>query len=175
MNIEPLLGWLALGSGVLGLSSGAYATFDVIGKPRIGARMQWVRVAIIIAVIVPVALVVRSEDAIALARLIVATIFVPSLLFAVGREMNVSFEEYIASLWRPVAAASAMSAVLYVMNTILPPGPLRFALDIVSGVVVFLASLVLAWHGSGRPAGPEVDVWKFFIAKTPLFRAVWRW
>src|SRR6202000_2905247 len=42
-DVEPLMGWLAMSAGVLGLSSGAYTTFDAVGKAYLGARMQWVR------------------------------------------------------------------------------------------------------------------------------------
>ena len=51
----PLMPWLALGAGVLGLSSGAFGTLDAFGLPHIGARIQWMRLAMLVVVFVPVA------------------------------------------------------------------------------------------------------------------------
>jgi hypothetical protein len=152
------MGWLALGSGLLGLSSGAYATFDILGKPDISARMQWVRLAIFAAVLVSVTLITRRIDAIAIWRLIVTAIFIPTLLFAVGRELKITPAAYLSALWRPAAAAGVMAAVLCLANAYFPPGNPRLVLDVLMGAVVFCAAAIFLWRITGRPLGPERDV-----------------
>ena len=163
LAIEPLIGWLALAAGLLGLSAGAYTAFDALGKPYLGARMQWTRLAILVAVLVPVSLTLRSLVAIAIARLIVTALFIPSLLFAVGREISVSPLDYASELWRPAAASSIMSLSVYLVNGCLIPGNLRLLCDILLGVTTFTFSLLCLWRASGKPNGPESDIWRILV------------
>ncbi len=66
---EPLVGWLALSAGLLGLSSGAYTTFDALGKPHLGARMLWVRLIFLAAAIIPVAMIADHPRDVAATRM----------------------------------------------------------------------------------------------------------
>jgi lipopolysaccharide exporter len=155
---EPLVGWLALSAGLLGLSSGAYTTFDALGKPHLGARMQWVRLLFLAAAIIPVAILVHHPRYIAATRLVVTAAFMPTLLFAVGREVGVSWRDYLKALWRPFVAAAIMALVVYPVNHILPPGIFRLGLDVFLGAASFAAALLSLWWLSGAPDSPEKDM-----------------
>lgn len=159
-NIEPLMGWLALAAGLLGLSSGAYTAFDAIGKPGLGARMQWTRLAFLVIALVPVGMILRSLVAIAIARLVVTALFIPTLLFTVGREIGVSPRNYASEIWRPAVASAVMSLSIYVANGWLVPGSLRLVCDVLLGVTSFTFSVLCLWRVSGRPEGPESDIWR---------------
>ena len=173
MDVEPLMGWLALGAGVLGLSSGAYSAFDTIGKPHLGARMQWVRLLLLGLALVPITLLFRNMVAVAICRLVMTTVFIPTLLFAIGREIDISPAEYLKALWRPVLAAGIMSIALYFLNAFLGPGALRLFIDILAGAISFPATLLLAWQISRRPVGPETDIIAFATGVAARWSSRW--
>ncbi|HEY2008379.1 MAG TPA: lipopolysaccharide biosynthesis protein [Rhizomicrobium sp.] len=163
LDIEPLMGWLALAAGLLGLSSGAYTAFDALGKAYLAARMQWTRVIILLIVLVPVGLILRSLPAIAVARFVVTALFIPTLLFSVGREVGVSVLDYAKEMWRPAVSAGLMSLLIYLVNHWLIPGNLRLTGDVLLGLLVFPCSLLLLWSFVGKPSGPESDLWNMLL------------
>lgn len=161
-DLEPLMGWLAMSAGLLGLASGAYSTFDALGIPQLGARMQWLRLLLLCIAIAPVALLTRSLELIAATRFAVTFIFTPTLFFAVGRTVGVTPLDYTRILWRPFAAAALMAAAIWSVNSIiLVPQVVRLGLDVAVGAAVFVASMLLLWWVSGRPDAPEKDMLKF--------------
>jgi PST family polysaccharide transporter/lipopolysaccharide exporter len=171
-DIEPLMGWLALSTGLLGLSSGAYTTFDAIGKPQLGARMQWLRLVILVLAIAPVAILTHELVAIAITRLIVTAVFMPSLFFAVGSAIGVSPRDYLRALWRPFAAASVMACIVAEANHLLViQGVLRLLLDVVLGGTSFVLASLVFWIWSGRPPSAERDFVDFVEARLKSFRA----
>ena len=158
LDLEPLMGWLALEAGLLGLSAASYVAFDAIGKPHLGAKLQWSRVAALLAILLMVTAIWRSVIAIAVMRLLATALFVPALLFAVGREMNIKLGDYLAVLWRPAIAAGAMASVLWLSNSVVPAGTGRLALDIVVGAGVYVFASYICWWISRCPQGPERDL-----------------
>jgi O-antigen/teichoic acid export membrane protein len=158
-GIGPLMSWLSIGAGIIGLSSGAYPLFDALGLPHIGARMIWIRLLILGAVVVPVAFLTRSLMDVAIVRAIASAVFIPGLYFAVSRLTGISFGDYIRCLWRPFAAAAVMAAMIFVLNIwVSSPGPVRLFADVFTGVAVFNIVVLGLWMLSGRPTGPEMDV-----------------
>ncbi len=155
---EPLVGWLALSAGLLGLSSGAYTAFDALGKPHLGARMQWVRLFFLVAAIIPVAIIAKHPPVIAATRMAVTAVFMPTLFFAVGREVGVSWRGYLQALWRPFVAAAVMAVVIYPINLLLPPSGFRLVTDMLLGALSFGVALLTLWWLSGSPDSPEKDV-----------------
>jgi len=155
---EPLVGWLALSAGLLGLSSGAYTAFDALGKAHLGARMQWVRLFFLVAAIVPVAIIAKYPPEIAATRLVVTAVFMPTLFFAVGREVGVSWRDYLRALWRPFVAAATMAAVIYPLNLLFPSSGSRLVADILLGALSFGLAQLALWWLSGSPDSPEKDV-----------------
>jgi lipopolysaccharide exporter len=166
VSVEPLVGWLALSVGMLGLASGAYSTFDALGRPSIGARMQWVRLVLLCIAIAPVAVLTRNIELIAITRFAVTLLFMPTLFFAVGRATGVSSGDYVRAFWRPFAATFLMAVVVAAMNTVLFLSPvLRLGLDVAVGAVVFAGSLFFLWYVSGCPTSPESDVLSLLRAR----------
>jgi hypothetical protein len=112
----------------------------------------------LVLALVPVALLLKSIVAIAIVRLIVSAIFVPTLFFAIGREMNISPRDYLAAMWRPAAAACVMASAIYWSNVLIPPGFVRLLFDVLLGVAIFSSVSIFFWKISGSPSAPEQDV-----------------
>lgn len=169
LGAEPLVGWLALSAGVLGLSSGAYTTFDAIGQPYTGARMQWTRLLLLVVAVAPVAYLTHNAQLIAVTRLVVTIIFVPNLFFVIGRAIDVSPQDYLMAFWRPFAAAGAMAALLFFVNMHLPfASTLRLACDVLLGAATYGATLLSLWALSGCPDTPERDLISFLQSRWPF-------
>lgn len=159
LDVEPLMGWLALAAGIAGVSSATYTLFDALGKPRLGARMQWVRAILLVLTIFPAALLTHSLVAIATTRFFVMAVFVPTLFAAAGRTVGVSAVDYLAVLWRPFAAAAIMSIVVVSLNALFPmASAFRLVVDVAVGGATFATSLYLLWVASGRPPTAEADL-----------------
>ncbi len=158
ISAESLVVWLALSAALLGLSSGAYTVFDVVGKPHLGARMQWMRVIFLAGAIGVVSTWAHEATDIAIARWVMTALFMPTLFFAVGREIGVSVREYVKVLYRPLLACFSMAACILPANTIIAPGPTRLFFDVGLGATAFLLTLIGVWRLGGSPRGPEDDI-----------------
>jgi O-antigen/teichoic acid export membrane protein len=157
-GIGPLMAWLSIGAGIMGLSSGSYALFDAFGLPHVGARMIWIRTLLLVAAVVPVAFLTHSLIDVAIVRAIAAAVFLPGMYLVAGRLLKLSFADYVKCLWRPFAGALCMAgAVLIFNNLVAVEGIVRLISDVVIGTAVFLASALGAWVLAGRPPGPEMD------------------
>lgn len=162
LELETLIPWLALSAGLGGLSSGAYTLFDAVGEPRLGARMMWIRLFSLGVAVFPVAFMTHSLEAIAATRLILTAIFLPTLLFAVGRIVNISPMDFFLVLWRPAVAASLMALSIGGINwTLMLDGNWRLVCDVIVGAAVFYGSITSLWMLSGRPQSPESDLFSF--------------
>ncbi|HEX4078385.1 MAG TPA: oligosaccharide flippase family protein [Rhizomicrobium sp.] len=168
LSLAPLVPWLALSTGMLGLASGAYSVFDSIGVPQIGARMQWLRVTILAVAIAPVVLLTRNLEWLAAIRLAATLLFMPTLFFAVGRAIGVSPWEYFRVFWRPFSATAVMTAVVLMINLIGLGSPIaRLPIDAAAGAIAFVVSVYLLWHLSGRPESAESDVLVYLDIDVP--------
>ena len=165
-GIAPLMVWLAIGGGITGLSSGAYSLFDALNLPWLGARMIWVRLVILAAIIVPVAFWTKSLIDIAMCRAIGEALFLPGLFHAVHRIAKISLRQYVETLYRPFLSAAAMAVAVIAVNMTLPlSGNAKLAADIGLGAGVFMGCAWLLWNAAGRPRAPEANVFPA-VAKT---------
>ena len=172
IGIAPLMSWLAVGGAIAGLSSGAYSLFDALNQPRIGARMVWVRLVILGAAIVPIAIWTKSLIDIAICRAVGEALFLPGLFHAVHRLADISFKQYVETLYRPILAAVLMAVAVIAANMTLPiSGNTRLATDIGLGAAVFLGSAWLLWRAAGSPRTPEADVFNT-IARIAQLRSL---
>ncbi len=146
LDVEPLMGWLALAAGIMGVSNATYALFDALGRPYFGARMQWIRVIMLAAAIFPTAYLTHSLVAIATTRLFVVIAYVPTLFFAAGRSIGVTPNDYLSIIWRPFASAGVMALVVSGFNFLVPlPDVPRLLASIAMGTTAFGGSLIFLW------------------------------
>ena len=159
LAVVPFLGWLALGTATETLRSGAYTILDVLGLPHVSARMQWLRLVLLAAAILPVAYLTHSLVMVSIARFVMAALFVPTLFSAVGKHIGVTVGLYLSALWRPFTSAAVMALAVAGLNLLLPfTGVGRLLLDILMGVVSYGGSILLFWELSGRPQSAERDL-----------------
>jgi O-antigen/teichoic acid export membrane protein len=159
-DVKPLMPWLALGYGLLGLSSSVYSAFDTIGQPHVAARLQWLRLAGLCLCVFPVAFFLRDLRAIAITRFLVTLVVTPTLFFALSSALELHIRDFAVTLWRPLTAGLLMAAAVLAINReIAFTGTLRLLLDVGAGSLSFGASLMLLWFVSGQPEGPEGLLW----------------
>ena len=159
VDITPLIGWLALTAGASAMTNSSFTILDIIGMPRFGARLQWLRVFLLALAMFPVAYLTRDLVHIAQARLVMTLIFVPSLLLAAGRKVDVSGRDYLAVIWRPVVASAVMAVVVGVLNAhFAMTSIVRLPLDMMLGAASFGAALLGLWNLSGCPASADRDL-----------------
>jgi O-antigen/teichoic acid export membrane protein len=160
-SISPMMPWLALSCGVLGLTSSVYSFFDSIGRANLAARLQWSRVILLAVVAFPVTFYFRNLEAIAFVRFAVCCAITPPLFFALRGPLEMSLGDFGLVLWRPFAAGLVMAAVVLAMNAFVPlTGTSRLTADVTVGALVFVLSLMMLWHVAGRPDGPEAVLWR---------------
>lgn len=158
-DVVPLISWLALSAGTLGLGAGTYSLFDVIGKPQLGARMQWVRTAFLTLAIIPVAVLTKDIVTIAETRLVMTVIFLPALYLTAGRAAGITAGDYISALWRPLLSAAIMALIVKSIDYVfLLDGMAKLAIDVLTGALSYVGSLLILWTLSGRPQTPEKDI-----------------
>lgn len=110
-------------------------------------------------VIFTVAHSLHSVMAVVETRLLVTTLFIPSIIFAVRRVTGVPARDYFKSMWRPFTAAAAMALAIWALNEVLPfKGAPRLLLDVVVGAASYIAAVMLLWDLSGRPRAAEQDI-----------------
>ncbi len=159
IDATPLVGWLALNAGMAALLSGTGTLLDVQGMPYIGARIQFSRFVVFTAVILAVAYLTRDVVTIAIARLVVTTLFVPSIIYAVHKLTGVPARDYLSAMWRPFAAGGTMALAIWALNQVLPfSGAPRLALDVAVGAASYVATVLVLWDLSGRPLSAEHDI-----------------
>jgi len=161
-DAKPLVPWLSLAFGLLGLSSSVYSAFDVIGRPDISARLQWTRLLGLSVFTFPIAFLFHSVLAVAMTRFAVTLLITPALFYALARALNIHAGDFLRMLWRPVFAGIAMTIVVVALNVVIPfVGALRLLLDAVAGALVYASCVIVLWHLSGRPQGPETTAWQW--------------
>ena len=159
-EVKPLLPWLALSYGVLGLASGVYSAFDTLGKPMVSARLQWICLIILSLVIFPVGYQLRELETIAAARFAVSLLLTPMLFYALGKALKVRPRDFLMTLRRPFAASLVMAIAIASINSVIEfDGAPRLMIDIALGASVFVSTLLALWLLSGRPEGPEQVLW----------------
>lgn len=159
ISITPLVGWLAVTAGIDKLNSGAYETFDVLGVPHLGARLQWFRAVVLTIAMFSVAYLTHDLLDLVITRFVVTAILVPPLLLVAGRLIGVTLRDYGGACWRPFTAGGVMALAVWSMNLSLAfTGPVRLGLDIVLGAGVYVGTLLALWTMSGRPVSAERDV-----------------
>jgi O-antigen/teichoic acid export membrane protein len=152
----PLIAWLAVGSGILGVSRSANAVVIATGGGRLFALRSW----FFVMLFAPAALIGGlnwGAIGVAVSRTLVTLLFAPVMFYTAMKVTEITAKDIMGRLWRPVLAASAMAAAVKLsgLNAAVPPGPIRLICDVGVGSVTFSATILLLWVLANRPAGAE--------------------
>lgn len=173
-SVAGLLPWLALSAGLAGLSSAADTVFDALGTPSVSARLQWLRLFLLVCAVSAAALGAHNIMVVAMARLAVSCIFAPVVLLVLGRAIGLSFHDYAAASWRPVIAALFLYGVVTAAATNLPSITfVRLLMEIPLGAATYGGMLYLLWYFAGRSPGPEADL--IAMSRALLGASLRRW
>jgi len=171
LGAAPLMAWLALAAGANALTQNAYSTFNVLNFPHISARMQWVRLAMLVAALWAVAIATHQPVAIAATKFAVTVLFIPTMYVVAGRIIGVTAAQYASILWRPFAAAGFMALAVWGVNQLIAfSGIGRLTLDVIVGAIAYPAVLIALWHLSGRPDTAERDAIGMAMQRLGLVR-----
>jgi lipopolysaccharide exporter len=159
-DVKPLMPWLALAFGILGLSSSVYSAFETIGRANLSARLQWTRFLVLAICTAPVGFLLHSVLAVAITRLLVTIVITPALFMALARTLGFHTSDFARTFWRPMLAGLFMAGVVLALNAALPfRGPPRLALDVIVGALTYIVVVLATWQLIGKPEGPETIVW----------------
>jgi O-antigen/teichoic acid export membrane protein len=165
-DVKPLVPWLALAYGILGLTSSVYISLDTIGQPRVSARLQWMRLGGFAAVVFPVAYYFKNIETVAATRLFVTLAIAPTLFHALVKPFDLSLRDFLRVLWRPLMAGGVMAIAVLAVNTVVPyTGNLRLFIDVLVGAATYAGILMWLWAAIGKPDGPERELSRYIGAR----------
>ena len=154
----PLVKWLALFSGFSALVLVLEVPLWVAGKTNVTAAQTWLE----LVVIVPITLLaVRAHgvEGAAAARAGVSMLMVPVMMVLTARNGSVTFWQLAGALWRPLAAALVMAAVVHSLPLEgVGPALLRLGAKGAACAALYPPLLLLLWWASGRPKSIEAKV-----------------
>jgi lipopolysaccharide exporter len=154
----PVVPWLALYAGVMGIAYSVNAVLLATGRAYANA---W-RTIVFTLVLLPFVIVgvgLEGIEGAAIARLAVAIVFAPAMLIYVAGVLQMPISALASVLWRPIVAASAMAATLLYFHAYMPELPLlRLGSEALAGAAVYSGALTVLWFISGRPAGAEATL-----------------
>ena len=154
----PLVEWLAMSGAFYSIMQSAITLISASGHGRVSATLAVSRTLLTIPAIVAAAWL-GSVETIAATRTVVTFLFIPGVFFALARIVPVRPGDLLRRLWRPVAAACGMAAMIVVCHPLFPDvPPLRLVLDAGLGAVSYVGVLLMLWSMAGRPGGPEQGV-----------------
>jgi lipopolysaccharide exporter len=158
-SVAPLMPWFSLAWGVLGICSSVYAASDTVGKAYVSARLQWISLIALAAVIIPVAIYFQDLESIAITRFVIALGVAPLMFYTLSDKLEIPLSEIGFALWRPVLASLCMAVTVIAVNvSIAFTGWPRLLLDIAVGSGTYTICVMVLWVAYGRPSGPETVV-----------------
>jgi lipopolysaccharide exporter len=161
VDVKPIVPWLALSFGLVAMSSNVYAALDSTGRAATSAGLQWVRLAGLAGIVLPVAYYFKDLETIAMGRFWATLLMTPTLFFTLAKALEIPIGEILMTLVWPLISGLMMALVVGGANMVIPfHGPPRLAIDITLGGLVFISSLMALWHLRGRPSGPEAQFWQ---------------
>ena len=164
------------------MQSNAYSAFLALGRPQVFARITWVNVAILVALLIALT---PSHGLIgaAWAYVVASVITLPVGFYFITRYLGLSPATYVARLWRPLCGAALMYVGIRALGPPLPglaalpagQSARSLAICIAIGAPLYIAAVLLLWLACGRPdetaeswvLGRVKSIWDRAIAVAP--------
>ena len=153
----PLMRWMAVFGGFSALLLVLEMPLWVAGRTDVTAAQTWIELALIVPATLFAVRDFGAEGA-AASRAGVAVLMLPLMMALTARWGSVRFVSLAVALWRPMASAVVMVLVMYLLP--IPALAYVIATLLIKGAlcaIVYVATLLVLWLLSGRPAGLEVQ------------------
>jgi len=166
IDVKPLIPWLALSAGALAMSSSIYSAFEVTGRPKLSAQLQWTMLILLSIGVFLVGFATRDATYVAATRFVVTMALTPTLFIILARTIDIPIMTIVSSTWRPLVAAVAMSATVWAVNQHIENGGIiRLFVDVALGGFIFCLTSYLLWAIAGCPNAPEKFIWSIVYSK----------
>jgi O-antigen/teichoic acid export membrane protein len=167
----PLIVWLALSGALFAISNTSVTLLSAAGRAKQAGVIGWLRNAVLLPTLAFLG-VGWGAVAVAGGRAAVMLLFVPILLGAAMRAIDLTARQMTGALWRPATASMAMAAVVWSLNGVLPGGSptSRLVLDAIVGAASFAIATVILWRLAGSPEGPERTALDWLTARSARHR-----
>lgn len=158
----PVMQVLAVASGATALASNFGYAYMALGLPKQLTLIQAWRLLLTI----PFALILVPSIGVigaAFAELAASVVFLVTIVFPLLNRLEITFGQYLARSWRPIAATAVMAAVVLLVVDHLPQedtrqSALALATGVATGLVVYPMTILTLWLLSGRPEGAEAII-----------------
>jgi len=160
LDTIPILVLLSFFGLTMLVQTNAHAAYLALGRAKLAAQLNMVHVTVQLAAMIPLTIKYGATGA-ASAYLIVTVIMIPISVGVTLRLLQIGVLQFMAGIWRPLAAAGVMYAVVHWFISLEPEGtnPMELAVELAQaallGVVVYVGMVLLLWVLSGKPYGAE--------------------
>jgi len=136
-----------------------YALLTTLGHPKLAAYITMTQVALLVAVLAPVAAQYDLVD-VARARLAVMAVLLVAVMAVFARLARLSPGAIVACLWRPALGALVMIVAVEAVEVAAAGWPAlpRLLAAIAAGAATFAGTVLLAWRLAGAPDTIERDL-----------------
>jgi O-antigen/teichoic acid export membrane protein len=156
----PVLVVLSFFGLTLLVQTNAHTAYLAIGRAKLAAQLNVVHVTVQLAAMIPLSRAYGAMGA-ASSYLVVTAVMIPISVGVTLRLLKISVLQFMAGIWRPLAAAATMYAIVHWFITLQPESTSNAALGavlaqaVVLGAVVYVGTVLLFWVLSGKPEGAE--------------------
>lgn len=162
VDAVPLVRVLALASIVGLFSTGAIHVYWAINRARLETAVEVIWVTILLTLVLlltPRRGVIGAAEAVLVAN----SVLIPITAFLLRRNAGVSIRETVRRCWRIVVACLAMVAAVTATSADWRPTATgealrQLVLMAIVGATTYTVTVLAAWWGVGKPAGPERDL-----------------
>jgi O-antigen/teichoic acid export membrane protein len=160
LDAIPILVLLSFFGLTMLVQTNAHAAYLALGRAKLAAQLNMVHVTVQLAAMIPLTARYGAPGA-ASAYLIVTVIMIPISVGVTLRLLQIGVLQFMAGIWRPLAAAGLMYAVVNWFIGREPEGiePLPLAVELAQaallGASVYVGVVMLLWLLSGKPEGAE--------------------
>ena len=170
----PIVEVLAIYGATNAIQANTGWVFIAVGKPYVVTAVGAVNIAVLLTASISLALI-HGAIGVAVAILSTSVMLMPLTYYYVCKELELRVVTLLDVLWRPMLCSTVMFfSIKYVaawlsirqdVNSVVT----LFAL-IVTGVLSYAASLLVAWYVTGRPKNAEYRHTMFLLRKIREFQ-----
>ena len=160
LDAIPILVVLSFFGLTMLVQTNAHAAYLALGRAKLAAQFNMIHVCVQLAAMIPLTYKFGTMGA-ASAYLVVTVVMIPISIGVTLRLLKLRVLQFMAVIWRPLAAAGMMYAVVYwfIAREPIASDPALLALQlapaVLLGAVSYVSLVLTLWMLSGKPAGAE--------------------